>query len=427
MAIDIFFSTGALMNLLERATVELDSGTADAAFPLSNLWDGRPNRPLRFASPLSTANVFLIDLNALAGGDFETFPFSGWTVDPGAGNGTVTQTTTGGEFHAGLAAAKLAGGSFGVAFYKDITVRAGEARKLTVWLKGGGVGQPAQIDVQDKKTGRFLTSGGAWQATYTTTFSQTSSTYAENTVTYTTESLFKVGEGTTTLRIRAVCDAGDTVFVDDFYDWPAVDVLSLHGLKIQDRDIVEWKTSSDGITYGDSQTAGNHDTGYLDDQKPNVYLKRASRNYLRYHLVQLDPSSVEPYESREVGEMVMAQLETLARNPDWGFEVRVLFEDATNETNDGSQQTYNRSRWPRRIMAVDTNFISDAQMRQARDELFGRARGRQYPILMIPDSTANLVMLVHTDDSWSVRRKFTSFYGENSQTYAELPFVTAAL
>lgn len=429
---DILFATGALMNLLERATVENQSGFPESDFPLSNLWDGRPNKPLRFSEPLSAASQFLIDLNGLGdtpdavSGTFEAFPFTGWTAQA-TGTGTVTQTTAAGEFHGGVAAAKLTGGSFGVRFYRDIPVRADETRKLAVWLKGGGGAASVIIEVQDKKTGRYLTSGGTWQSTQTALFSQTSATYTEHTVTYTTESLYRVGEGVTELRMMARTEGGNTVFIDDFSDWPGVDLLSFHGLSVPDQDLITWTTSNDGVTFGEAVSAGDWETGFDVDQKPNLYLRRASRNMKRYHFVILTTNITAPFESREIGEMVLCQIDSLERKWDWGFEVKLLEEQTTNNGQDGSQQTYTMARWPRHILAVDGQYVTDAQMRQTRDELWGRARGALYPILLIPNSDENLVMLVHTTDAWSVRRRFTSNWIENAMLFAEMPFASTAI
>lgn len=429
----VLFCAGPKLNLLERATVTV-SGTADPLFGISGLSDGRVSNPMRF-SGLGAAESVIVDLDAFADtGDFETaagFPV-GWETAT-AGTSTVTRTTTAGEFHDGTAAAKITGGDSGASLFKTIEVRAGELRRLSVWLKLADAADVLRIRIKNNRTGRFLNSSLAWQATTTNAYTHTgTTTYTNVTFAYTVEDFFKCGlEDLPTLTITFTVPANDTGFVDLAADFPAATLAGCFGLRVDDRCTVNWQTSSTNGSYGNSVLAGDHETGFAADQKPNLYMVRDislfGGAHQRFHRIQFDNDTVTPAEPREIGELVLCQTTTLGRAYDWGLEITVLRDDIGNESGDGDLQAYNRSRWAKRALGMRFQHVTDAQMRENRDYLWGRAAGRKYPVLLVPDDSANLVMLARLDRSWSVQRRFTSHYTENDLTFAELPFVSTAL
>jgi hypothetical protein len=85
------------------------------------------------------------------------------------------------------------------------------------------------------------------------------------------------------------------------------------------------------------------------------------------------------------------------------------------------------ARWPRRAFTAQWRFVSDDQMRENRDDLWGRARGDAKNVLLVPDDSANVVMLGRLTREWKVTRFFTTHYGMNDFAFAELGFVSAAL
>jgi len=429
----LLYAAGAKYNLLERGTITL-SGTPDPIFGVSGLTDGRPSKPMRF-SGLSTVESVSVDMDAFEDtGDFEEssgFPV-GWTAAT-AGTSTVTRTTTAGEFHAGTAAAKLTGGDSGASISKTIEVRAGERRRLDVWLKLADAADTLRIKIKNNRTGRYLDTGLDWGASVLSAYVHTgTTTYTHVTFAYTVESLFKCGMiDLPTLTFTFSVGANDIGFVDVAADWPDVDLVACFGLRIDDRCTVNWETKASGGAYGNSVLAGDADDGFLTDQKPNLYLYRDISLFggvhQRFHRVEFDNDTVAPLEAREIGELVLCQVSTLARTYDWSVELITMEEDIASESGDGDLQVYIKMRWPRRALGLQWKFLSDAQMREARDDLWGRARGRRYPLLIVPDDTANLVMLMRENGAWSVRKQFSTLYTDNDRTLTELPFVSTAL
>src|SRR5215208_133283 len=192
---NVLFAAGPKLNLLERATVTAN-GTADPLFGISGLSDGRVSNPMRF-SGLGASESVIVDLDGfLDTGDFENWSGGlpdGWVVTT-AGTSTVTETTVGAEVHSGTSAAKLTGGDSGASIFKTIEVRAGELRRLSVWLKLADAADILRIRIKCNRTGRYLNSGLTWQATVTNAYSHTgTTTYTNVAFAYTVESFFKCG------------------------------------------------------------------------------------------------------------------------------------------------------------------------------------------------------------------------------------------
>lgn len=107
----MIYASGRYLNLLERALTVTATPSADANYPVTNCYDGRPSAPFRFGSNSANPNV-AVDLAAFS-------PLSG-----------TTNTT--------------------------ITVRSGERRRLTQTA--------GTTTIRNLNTGKYLTTASAWQA-----------------------------------------------------------------------------------------------------------------------------------------------------------------------------------------------------------------------------------------------------------------------
>jgi hypothetical protein len=441
--VPILFATGEQFNLLERGTVSV-VGTADPLFGVGGLQDGRASKPMRF-SGMTAVESIIVDLDAFThdgqSGDFETWDAGqpvGWTVEDGGGTGVVEETTDAPEVHGGTSAARMTGGDLGVAVSRAFVTRAGERRRHSVWMKCNDGSDVVKVRIKNLRTGRYLNSSFQWQATPTFAFTHTgTTTYTNVAFGYVIESLFKCGLiDLPLIVITYFATDGSIVFVDDAADWPAVDLVGLFGLKVDDRCTVNWQTSSNGSSFSSSVLAGDHEAGFLPDQKPNLYLRRDISLFggvdQRFHRVQFDNDTVSPAEPREIAELVLCQATQLGRMRDWGAEFKEIETNISNRTVTGDVQAFGMSRWRRRALQMQwafpetSNGASLTNMREARDYFWGRARGQRHNILFVPDSDMNTVMLMRGTDEWSVRKLF-HVYGENEVTLAELPFVSAAL
>ena len=425
---NVLYVAGEKFNVLERSSlVVFIVGDQVALFPLSNAYAGRPSRPAQFEPHESGVFRFRADTNQLANDDFETWPLTTWTVDELGGTGTVEQTMVGAEVHAGTSAAKLTGGDNGVRVYQDITARSGEKRRIDAWLVGDGTANGVGIRIQNLRTGRYLTSAGAWQTTATNCLSRTTATYGQVNLSYTVESFTRCHSDLVTLRVEVIALATVEVFADDVRDWPAVDMLSLHGVNLEDCTTIAWSTSDDGSTFGDTVTLGDAAAGFSADQRPTMYYKRAStvqdKPWHDLHFVGSTALAFTP----EIGQIILAQVATAARNYDWRSELQLRHERITNETGAGDRHVYRRTRWPSRVFGANWQFTTDAEMRESRDDLFSRAGGDALNVLLVPDDSQNVVLLGRIDHTWSVQRAFTSHYTEHQMSLAELPFAPVAL
>lgn len=222
----MYFLAGRYFNLVGRGPGTLSSTSADALFPLANLYDGQPGRPFRFAS--AAAGVILKkDVNAITNPGFETSTLSGWT-DRKLGTGTVAETTTAAEVHSGTKAADLTGtdtSNYG-ALSQDITVQPGELWKLDCWIRATVAGT-GKVFLQNLTTGKFY-SAGAWGAAQAEATSHNTTTYTNKTVNFTIEDYDTVGDDSCTLRITLYCDDGEACF-DDVLLIPGVNFTSVHG------------------------------------------------------------------------------------------------------------------------------------------------------------------------------------------------------
>lgn len=429
------FATGERFNNLSRSlSISLPGlSSADPLFPITNLYDGRPSLPFRFSSLLDEESI-IVDMQILGNAGLENWSDDvpeGWTKDVFGGSGTVVETTDvlGGEVTEGNSAAEFSAGSAGASLYRDVTVRPGERMNISSNLRGDGT-NPISLRVQCLETGRFLTSASEWSPTAQDRASQTANSYTPDDFinSFQVESLERCGyRDEVTLRITLRMMAGGPGFADNLMLWPHSDLLSMHGLSVDDRCVIRWDATNDFIGFVDALTVGSADDGFGPDQIPNVYIKRPVANSKRFQRITFDNGGVAPARPREVGELILCQSETLQRNANYGVDVRVLRDDdVVHQAANADRQVYGRARWPRRALAMRWLFTAEDQVRQHRDELWGRAGGGRHPLLLIPNEQRAAAYLVRLDDTWSVRREFNTWQ-DNALTFSELPFVSAAL
>ena len=122
MAVQTYFMAGEQLNVLGTA-LSVASTSADALFPLANLYIGRPSRPFRFNANGADL-VITAGINRVINGGFETGTLDGW-IDADTGDGVTSKDTV--IFDTGAASMKGTVTAAGVASrYRDFTFRAGE-------------------------------------------------------------------------------------------------------------------------------------------------------------------------------------------------------------------------------------------------------------------------------------------------------------
>ena len=252
----VYFLAGEKANILERSNVAISSSDADALFPLTRLYNGRPSEASKFGSNGADRKV-TIDANLVANGDMETSTLDGWT-DADTGTGASTEELT--LFKNGAKAMKLDGGASGVAErYRDITVRAGERKKLDVWIRGTGDTITCRVRLLNLQTGKYLDSSQAWQTAASDATTEAGSTYLQKEIEFQIESYAICQVDTMTLRIYVRNEDNGAAYCDDLYIYPAVNLVGIFGHNLAPVLTPELRSSTDNFSASDGPSGDARD------------------------------------------------------------------------------------------------------------------------------------------------------------------------
>ena len=340
----MLYAAGQHANLLGRALSATMSPSADALFPVANLGDGRPTRPARHgtngANPWTT-----FDLAAFAP----------------QGAGTVT-----------------------------ITARSGERRRIT---SSGAT----SITLQNLRTGKYLTSGGAWQVASTSCLSGAGS------LDYQVEDLTACQA--TTVLLKIVITTGT-----DVWDQPRWNAMGVIGHNLDPALTCELRSSTDNFSGSDVLEAPG--TALM----PGFFMYDSGGISNRYgRLALTGTNQATPW----YGELFPCWLESSIDRPDVGMEVQYEEPQVRNSgPSGGAPHVYNLAPWPRRIarMAFDQGATTGAI--ETRQEIVLRCRGGAYPILLAPVDAEPVVLHGRLTEKWSETR-FISTRWRNDLVVAE--------
>jgi hypothetical protein len=415
--VDIRVLSGEKFNILETGATRIATATADALFPIANLYDGRPSRPFREAA--ITACQIIVDGNQLVNGNLDTWSGgapTGWT-ELDTGSGYVNETTVAGGFVTGSAATMGNVGAGAGAIYQDITVKSGQKRRIQGQFRTAvGIGGGTQVEIKNLQTGRYLTSANTWQTAQVTCLTGTSAAvYALAGLNYTVEAYSVTQSDLVTLRVRVFNDNVLYIcFADDVVDFPAVDVVSVHGhnLDVGVGMVCTLRSSTDNFV------GVNTTEATLSVIQPAFYGLLPAAVYRRYWLLDLlgTPTAII-----ELGEVVIGQTYALTQAYTYGAEMGFLRDDVATETGLGEQHVYARGKQVRRTLGLKFKFDSEIEYRAARDEIFKRSGGRVNPIVVIPDTTLPDVIFGRIDRSWKVTRSLVAYYENNDLVVVESP------
>ena len=412
---------GDLFNFLARGPSALTVSDENPLYPATRLYDGRPEEEFRFLTN-GADRMLTKDLNEIPNGGFETSTLDGWIESSvGSSNAGTEEVTT---VNSGAKALRLtlttAGGSNYASRYRDITVRAGEARTISAALRGSGT-VSARIRIQCLETGYFLTSGAAWQSAATDCLTRATASYATSSVPYTTQSLATVRGSLCTLRIRAIAteaSATGVVYVDDVYDWPSWDFLSVHGHNLGPV-ACELRSSTDAFVGVDTLEA----TATI--AQPTFYSRLGAPIARRYVRVKLAGTN---HQTIRLGEVVVGYALSAARNPRQGYTEGTLW-PGTVMVGPG------RSRWTRalsdhalRTYLLQFRYWTGAHHQEARDEIIRRCRVNLSPLVMVVESTRPDVIYGSIDTgTWEVQRSIGSTWEPGDLAIAEWPLAAEAM
>lgn len=326
----MLYAAGQHANLLGRALSVTMSPSADALFPVANLGDGRPTRPARHGSNGANPST--------------TFDLAAFTPQ---GAGTVT-----------------------------ITARSGERRRIT----SSGT---TSITLQNLRTGKYLTSGGAWQA------ASTSCLTGAGSLDYQVEA-FAACQATTVL-LRIVITSGTSV-----WDQPRWNAIGVIGQNLDPGLTCEMRSSTDNFSASNVLQA----TGTI--LQPGFYLYASAGISNRYgRLALTGTNQVTPW----YGELFPCWLESSIDRPDVGMEVQYEEAQVRNAgPSGGNPHVYNLAPWPRRIARMQFDQDAATGAIETRQEIILRCRGGAFPILLVPVDAEPVVFHGRPTEKWSETR-----------------------
>ncbi|HET9693060.1 MAG TPA: carbohydrate binding domain-containing protein [Steroidobacteraceae bacterium] len=399
-------------NLVGRGPGTLTTTSEDALFPEANLFDNIPAKPFRFTS--AAADVIMKkDINALTNPGFETSTLSGWTSG-NTGTGTSTETTTAGEFRSGAKACEMTGtnsSNYG-ARYQEITVYAGEAWKLDAWARAIGSGT-ARIYIQNRSTGKYLTTGSAWQSASTWAATTSSTSYTNLTNTFTIESFEAAQQDEMTLRITLYCEAGNVAF-DDCLMLPGVNMTAVAGHNCGPISPV-LASSDDDSAY----------TTRLSPtlRRPTFYSSESTTRYHRYWRLTYTGTNLSPI---YVGEWFLGRGVSPSAAQEYGWTTNWSYRQVRHETAGGETYRYGISPEPVRTYELTIQSTSDTERQEVINDMFRVTRGGEMPLLLVPYDGEPEVVIGLLDTELSSSRETLLVSGADL-TLVELPLPVVGL
>lgn len=407
--------TGRYANILERASLS-SSGAANSLYPLARLVDLQPDKDAR-ANAAGADDTITGDVNLTTNpglGSWSGGAPAGWTVI-----GTVVETTTAGEFRT-TPAAKITGNSS--ALQQDVTVRAGQKLTLEAFARISAANAVGSVVIQNRHTGKYLTSGGAWQAGSTSCGSTTSTSFTNIGLPFQVEDYGACGDkNEVTLRIQLVAsgDAAQFAFFDDILLLPGFDFMAVFGHNLDPLITPQFRTSTDNFSASDE----NQTTGSGSFQPYAFYLGLSSVVYRRYLRLKMVGTNVTgPW---SIGEWFAGQMVTPVQqyeSIDWTPYRQWNRQQSRNPV--GKRFGHRRTLYPIQGLSLSYHFDTQAQLDDAFD-IWDRAQGGTWPVVIVPDIDRPEVIHGFLPDSFSISRELTAYYTGLEISIEGSPFASA--
>lgn len=372
------YLAGEQANVLGTA-LAVTSTSADALFPLADLYAGRPSRMFRFdanaADLIITANT-----TRIINGGFEIGALDGWT-EVITGTGSTSKELV--IFQAGAASLECDAGAAGTAErYQDIAVRAGERMEFNAYLYGGGIapGNPAaRVRMENLHTGNYLDSAGDWGAADDVA-TQAAAAWAQTQLAFQVESLSDCGgQPLVTLRLHMQSDAAAAggVYFDEVKLYSAVNFASIHGHNLAPAVVPELRSSTDAFGGVDTLEAT------FTIGRPSFYAYLATAVYRDGWQLKLSGTNhAVPYQ----GEMWLGYAESIAEAPRHGLTFEHEYLQVRQDTAARETYVHGLSEDAPRRLKLSFRQRSDARWEELRDKLWRRSHGGAAPLVIVPDS-----------------------------------------
>lgn len=331
----LLYAAGQYANLLQRALSVTCSPAVDSNFPLNNLSDGRPARAMMYGTLAANPSI--------------TFDLAAFTP---SGSGTYL-----------------------------VTARAGERRRLN----SSGT---TSITLQNLSTGKYLTTGSAWQTGSTSCLTSAGSRD------YQVESMTLCQVPVVVLKI--VVTSGTTVG-----DWPRWNALVVFGHNLDVGLTCEMRSSTDN--FGGSNAL--EVTGVI--LQPGFFMLDSVGVSDRYGrlLITGTNQSIPWY-----GELVPCWLETAVDAADVGLGLKYAEAQVRNTGPWGTTFVYPLSPWPPRVVQMRFDQLATTGAIETRQEMVLRGRGGAWPMVVVPVHTEGAMYYGRLSDKWEETRFISTRY-----------------
>lgn len=375
-------------------------GAMDTQYTIANVWDGFPSKPARWAANAG-AEGLTWDARLVSNGDFETAfvgglpaatASSGWGKTAGA---TLTRNTT--DPRTGAGALQVAGipGEYA---YIDVYCSPGDKLQVVVAARKNTVGgSNARLEVQNLATGKWLTSGAAWQVAETSVVTTASNAYNVATVPFQVESYALCQTLDVVLRFYLFAGGSTTDnLYDDFQVLPGIDVCSIHaagvtytlaGLlvagSLNTATTIELRTGTDGVTYA---TVVATMTARLQS-----FYSLFTITYAPFWKLSLGSAQPIPFAATNLfvylGEVVFGQTLTLSSKAP--APLGVSHQDPQQESDSayGESRSTILTAGPRRNLTLNFFYGGEAVYQEAKNQVFRLTRNGAYAMVVIVDDT----------------------------------------
>lgn len=385
---DAFFQVlaGLRANILERENVGIVVSSENTLFRKERLTDHRPSQEFRFDAAAAD-DAITVDANQVGNGNLQSWIDANTPNDFSAivsGSGAVTQTDIGG----GDFVARLTNGASGNAeIVQDLVFPSGERIRALWGSRTTNVDSPAEVEVYNRITGKYLTSDGVtWSSTQQNFKTYAGLTQTDQVEEFTLEGPLETLSHEVTIQIRFHMDgaaASRTNDWDDVFLFPFVNYASVHGHNILPRVTVELRSSTDNFSGSDVLQAT------FELAKPTFFATITTAVAFRYWRILFSGTNDDPI---RVGQSAIGQARQLDRNPfQRGFQVNELQPQRTAETvHSGEQWRTNLTDLHQRMIRLRFRWC-DTALDQLRDEIMLRTRRGLDPMFIVADDSKKLL------------------------------------
>jgi len=407
--------SGRLMNALKRATITGSPGL-HASFGAAFMVDEDPGTLCRLSAYAATS-WWLADLNIIVNPTLDT-DSTGWTFSQ-AGTGVASRTTAAAEVDGGTGGAiSLVGGNSQAVAIQDIEVPAGAWWRTQFRDAGNGSNAAGALRIFNMNTGKYLTSGGAWQSGAIAAITGQNGPYAAagvyQGINFQVESYEACRSDTVILRHIFRSSVNQVWFVDNITSFPGVDFCGVFGHTIQPFWTPTLRSSTDAFATVDTLQA----TLAPLLEHPSIYAYLGTMQYARHWRVpQLvfggtAPSGTWSPTAPGVGDVVLGQAKVLTLYPiapqSTPWQVTHRMPQVRHDTPGGGSFVSNLGSEPIRGLKLPFEAVADTEDKELLLGAWKRSGHGETPLVVVPENSEAMVLYGRAPGARDARRVWFS-------------------